>query len=39
MHHDTKLARGDRPFVFMSLAADPLARPVATWLEGQLVAG
>jgi urease accessory protein len=36
MHADTSAARGARPFVFMSLADDPLAQPVAAWLGDQL---
>ena len=36
MRYDTRLARGERPFVFLSLVADPLAQPVATWLANQL---
>ena len=36
MRYDTRLARGERPFVFLSLVADPLALPVATWLANQL---
>ena len=36
MRYDTRLARGERPFVFLSLVADPLALPVATWLTNQL---
>jgi urease accessory protein len=36
MGHDTEAARGERPFVFLSLAADPLAQPVAAWLEAKL---
>jgi len=39
MRRDTELARGDRPFVFISLAADPLAKPVATWLESRMANG
>ena len=29
MRYDTRLARGERPFVFLSLVADPLAQPVS----------
>ncbi len=36
MWRDTEAARGDRPFFFMSLVADRLARPIAAWLEAQL---
>ncbi len=36
MRYDTRLARGERPFVFLSLVADPLAQPVAVWLASQL---
>ena len=36
MRYDTRLARGERPFVFLSLVADPLAQPVAAWLASQL---
>jgi urease accessory protein len=36
MRQDTLVARGDRPFTFLSLAGDPLARPVASWVEDQL---
>jgi urease accessory protein len=36
MRRDTLVARGSRPFVFLSLVEDPLAKPVAEWLEPQL---
>jgi urease accessory protein len=36
MRADTASARPARPFVFMSLVEDPLARPVADWVEAQL---
>jgi urease accessory protein len=36
MRYDTRMARGERPFVFLSLVADPLAQPVAVWLASQL---
>jgi len=36
MARDSARVRGDRPFVFTSLALDPAARPVLTWLTGQL---
>jgi urease accessory protein len=36
MRRDSVTARGDRPFIFLSLAIDPLAQPVSVWLEGQL---
>ena len=36
MRTDTASARPDRPFVFLSLAEDPVAQPVAAWLEAQL---
>ena len=38
MREDASRARGDRPFTFLSLVDDPLAQPVSTWLEDQLVA-
>ncbi len=36
MSQDTLKARGSRPFTFLSLADDPLAKPVSAWLEGAL---
>ncbi len=36
MRADTTSARPARPFVFMSLVEDPLAGPVADWVEAQL---
>jgi urease accessory protein len=36
MRTDTASARPGRPFVFMSLVEDPLAQPVADWLEAKL---
>ena len=36
MRADTASARPGRPFVFMSLVEDPVARPVADWLEAQM---
>lgn len=36
MRADTASARPERPFVFMSLTEDPLAQPVADWVEAQL---
>ena len=38
MRTDTEEARPDRPFIFLSLVEDPLALPVAAWLERQLKA-
>lgn len=37
MRSDALAMRGQYPFTFLSLAADPLGRPVAEWLEHQLV--
>jgi urease accessory protein len=37
MRADTAAARPTRPFVFMSLVDDPMAGPVADWLEAQLL--
>jgi urease accessory protein len=36
MDRDALKARGRRPFTFLSLARDPLAKPVSAWLEGAL---
>ena len=36
MWADTQAARGSRPFVFLSLTEDRLAKPVVDWLEPQL---
>ena len=36
--HDDSAARPERPFIFLSLVEDPMARPVAAWLERQLKA-
>jgi len=36
MRSDAAEARRDRPFVFTSLVEDPLARPVAAWVEAHL---
>jgi urease accessory protein len=36
MAHDAGIARADRPVVFTSLVADPLAAPVDAWVKGQL---
>ena len=36
MARDAGRVRGDRPFVFTSLVADPVARPVLSWLQTQL---
>jgi urease accessory protein len=37
MRRDTARARDDRPYVFLSLVSDPLAQPVAGWLETRLL--
>ena len=36
MAHDARRERGDRPTVFLSLADDPVADPVARWVRAQL---
>lgn len=36
MRRDTELARGQRPFVFVSLVRDPKATPIAAWVSEQL---
>ncbi|MDE3203845.1 MAG: urease accessory protein UreG [Acidobacteriota bacterium] len=36
MRRDSAAKRGDRPFVMVSLAEDPLAAPVTGWVEGLL---
>ncbi len=36
MRRDSAAKRGDRPFVMISLAEDPLAAPVRGWVEGLL---
>jgi urease accessory protein len=36
MRDDTVSARGGRPFAFLSLVKDPLAHPVAAWVEARL---
>jgi urease accessory protein len=39
MAHDARARRGDRPTVFLSLAEDRAARPVADWIRGLVTAG
>jgi urease accessory protein len=36
MRADAAAARKDRPYVFLSLSEDPLAKPVTEWLETRL---
>jgi urease accessory protein len=36
MRRDSANVRGDRPFVLISLTADPTAGPVLDWVHAQL---